>query len=1142
MGMMWRNVRGNWQRTKRGVDYLHDPERAEAVSSGDPRSSAGEAPGIVLLQTGAPRDVVVEARVRVGGKHPIVCGRNRGMQAGVLLRAEPGGKTGIFAGLNLVLGRNARSFLSACPILSSGEADPQALYPTAGGVYEPGRSYDLRVELRGDLITILIDGRVRARSPLRKLTTGSAVCLVAAGANVRFQRVRIGEPPNPGLVAMSRPIIPCSVNSVYRNAVRGTRSLRGQWEFRTDPRDVGLDARWFERNVKFDRVLDVPGCWEAQGIGGAGKRNLPNLWHHRYLHPDQEVAGTYTGAAWYRRRVRIPRTWRNRRLWLKIGGVHATGWFWVNGRFINAFDNPNVSVRYDITDAVEPGRDAVIVALVDNRMPAMRGCLNDYVACFGGLFRDVELEATDPVWIRDVWPTADTGRRRARVRVVVENLSTKTFRGTVAVRAQHCDGGKYLKTEESLTLAAGASKEVDVALSLKGARLWSPAEPNLNRLDVSLCDADGHVQDAWVDRVGWRTLSADEKHIYVNNKPIFVGGLADYHLFVDTIAPPADKAEHLWRLRKIQRYGYNYRRHHTHVPITEYFQAADEAGMMVQMDLPYAQPFEILKELAYHTRNHVSSTTCCMTNEAYPGNPELAALYHEFKRLDPTRFAIDSDGQSPPLRETADFWTPFPFSVAYYEPHYPRRLLDIDYVDRPAVPHEFLNLPTLPDTRELDLFTGAVGKPPAYVEMVEWAKRKGVAHKLDQYIEASHYHQRLFVKLGFETVRAHKKVHGVSHWTVIDYLDAGQVGLLTPFYNPKGVTPGDMAKVNSPSAIIALLEDWTCSAGQTLVVPVVLSHFGNRPFTSATLRAVLKQGRRIVSRQVRRGVRTAADGVFQLGDLCLAVPHVSKAARLTLELTLSQGRRRVSNDWDVWVYPTDRSEISTVPTLVDMKQPDLVKRRFPDFRWEDAGVARPDDLVVGEHLSTSMLDHMRRGGRAILVHPTMLPHRKVRFTPGWWTPHPMHTQGVVIHDHPALRAFPHRRYADWQIEHLIDTGILYDRVPFKLIPIMESMTYVHAERRFEIRAPLAETRVGRGRMLLCGLNCFQHRPEAIHLFDELVRYCLGRDFQPAISRAEATRALQALTEGVRSAGSSGHGAGEGTLIRWEDDDQDVQSR
>ena len=69
------------------------------------------------------------------------------------------------------------------------------------------------------------------------------------------------------------------------------------------------------------------------------------------------------------------------------------------------------------------------------------------------------------------------------------------------------------------------------------------------------------------------------------NRPTFLRGYGDDHTYPLTISSPADRQAHLANLSKAKAYGFNFVRLHTHVENPEYFEAADELGMMVQSSI-----------------------------------------------------------------------------------------------------------------------------------------------------------------------------------------------------------------------------------------------------------------------------------------------------------------------------------------------------------------------------------------------------------------------------------------------------------------------------------------------------------------------------------------------------------------------------
>ncbi len=121
--------------------------------------------------------------------------------------------------------------------------------------------------------------------------------------------------------AVSAPVL-ISVLSVFGlmslsvfGDTRPTVSLDGAWSFRMDPENAGETEQWYTDSAPFAETIQVPGAWEAQGFGEATDK----LKHH------------FIGKGWYKRRVAIPADWAERRVFLRIGGVHRYASVCVNG-------------------------------------------------------------------------------------------------------------------------------------------------------------------------------------------------------------------------------------------------------------------------------------------------------------------------------------------------------------------------------------------------------------------------------------------------------------------------------------------------------------------------------------------------------------------------------------------------------------------------------------------------------------------------------------------------------------------------------------------------------------------------------------------------------------------------------------------
>ncbi len=86
-----------------------------------------------------------------------------------------------------------------------------------------------------------------------------------------------------------------------RHPDRPRVDLDGVWQFQLDPENQGEKLGWHQASAShapahFDRSLNVPGAWEAQGLG------LP--------HGPGLEEKTYEGVAWLRRSFAAPTDWK----------------------------------------------------------------------------------------------------------------------------------------------------------------------------------------------------------------------------------------------------------------------------------------------------------------------------------------------------------------------------------------------------------------------------------------------------------------------------------------------------------------------------------------------------------------------------------------------------------------------------------------------------------------------------------------------------------------------------------------------------------------------------------------------------------------------------------------------------------------
>ncbi|MFO1497753.1 MAG: glycoside hydrolase family 2 TIM barrel-domain containing protein [Verrucomicrobiota bacterium] len=573
--------------------------------------------------------------------------------------------------------------------------------------------------------------------------------------------------------------LPSSVGPVSGDRPR--LDLSGEWEFKLDPDDVGRAERYFEASVAYDRKIAVPGAWNAQGVAYPSEPSLrayekAAAEEHQHLYglgtlgkqsESAKLDSVYPGPAWYRKRVTIPLEWKDKVPWLVFGGVHREAEVWVNGQSVGSHNSYLTPFRIDLSNRAKADDTITVAVRVDARRNRARdplmGCFDtlDFLyITWGGLYRPVTLEATERDRFGDIFILPRLADSTAEMRIHLEGPRP----GAVTILADAADAEGSPAASAKTKLVAGEADAV-LQLPIVRPRLWSPTSPHLYTARLSLLDGERTV-DARSIRFGMREFQVAGGKFLLNGQPIFLRGYGDDCIFPTTICPPADKALLKQRLAAARSYGFNYVRHHSWIPPEEYLEAADELGMMLQPEFPFAYRWDLpttpeAKQAALDQwqaiirlhRNHPSIVTWCMGNELYDSFDLAPEMYRLAKQLDPTRPVVDSDGCnfSHQTRNTLDFMV-----VQFGEGH------SIGFNDgkydfgqeirKPVIAHEMGYFVTLPDLAQFDQF-GSGLRPYWLTQARDLAAHNGMASEYPAWLASSYRLQATCFKSNMEAAR-----------------------------------------------------------------------------------------------------------------------------------------------------------------------------------------------------------------------------------------------------------------------------------------------------------------------------------------------------------------------------------------------------
>ena len=887
---------------------------------------------------------------------------------------------------------------------------------------------------------------------------------------------------------------PAVVNPVLGEDASAVISLRGEWEFSNGARNVpvrnGIWEHYYVRTWKDSRKISVPAVWEAQGVGEPGDGEC---WDPVWDNNAKPIRHKYMGEGWYRKSVKIPAAWAGKRIWIKLGGVKSVGWVWVNGRQVALVDNYCATVKYEITDLVKPGEEATVVIDVDNRKPSRKGLMSA-MHRWGGIYRDVELEATPQCFIDDAWVRGDFDRREAEVKVKVEGVGVErkvslSLRATVEDETSAVDLCSSPSPSPSPSPSSSPSpshSDFTLKIPIRDFRPWSPEHPNLYVAKIDLIE-NGEVVQVRRERFGVRKIEVVGKEFRLNGKPFAVRGFGDDHVYPLTGVTPADREVHRAHLAKARKAGFNYVRLHTHCEVPEYFEAADELGIMIQPELPYYSdvptegfafdPKRDVTELWRNYRRHPSFAVYSMGNEGSFGDVLDRRLHRYVKAMDPDRLKIGQDCHVPTYTpaDRADFagGPTRPWARGSFES------------DRPFVTHEYLNLSVKLDSRQEGRYTGAWLPPTTRGKRAAWLAQFGLDLDWgDRLQDAQHVLQGVWQKRGVESARLDPFCDGYIFWTIVDVVvwndKAGAYsaqGLFDPFWGdkPKGLSAEQFAAFNSPSCVLVDLPQSNAvyAAGETFRADVKLAHYGDEPLRGAKAAWSLETADGRLAGGEREVGDVALGGVRPVAAFDVTVPEVEKPVKAAFRVSVGG----IVNSWDLWLFPKRRApencRIAVAPAFVR-----ALAGRYPGMlpteRLDKAQVviARKDSAEAKAALAA---------GKNLITVDGESENPNVSL--GWWW---MGDQvGTAIKAHPALGDFPHEGALTPLMFRLVKKGGLV----LPAADLKAEDLIIAGEGGNACFAYLAERQSGKSRILEChGLDLVSDTPEGAFLLDAFVKY------------------------------------------------------
>lgn len=946
------------------------------------------------------------------------------------------------------------------------------------------------------------------------------------------------------------------VNPIVRSENAKVISLSGTWDFSTEnpfAYQLGVgEGLWEFLGVPYrpriTRTIEVPGIWQAQGVGEQGKSEP---WDATWDCGDWTIRNRYVGSAFYCKTVKIPEDWAGQRVWLKVGGVLSQARFWVNGKRAAFVETHCGARKFDVTDLLKAGEDAEITALVRNDAPSRCGLFHAN-ECIGGFYRDVELEATPNVYVDDVWARGDFANRSADIRVYVKAIDNKglpqplyddelspmrreelaealklvpkvdytskcTIKGfaSVEVQIKNLDGTvvacQTLKSNATTLSQNGLAKPFRFNIPIKNCKLWSPETPNLYLADVVLRDQNGAVVHSWTERFGVREFKVVGNQFYLNGNPYFLRGGGDHNYDQINVMELGNHDVFREHMKLYKRAGFNYMRFHTHSPLPEYFEMADEMGILLAPELPYyhdvpCEAFEFnpkreMYESFRTNRRYVSFATYCYGNEGFLGAPLDQEMYDWVKKYDPDRLVVHQDGG---FKNNAGVNSDFSNLTAKNQPtHLPwdsSANANADY-PVPFVAHEYLNLAIKMDPRLESKFTGARVSPVSEKAWRDKLAALGLNEKWGaQCVAASEVLQGIYQKRGIESARSDFSCDGYIFWSLVDAsIPQGSCvaaqGYLDSFWNtrPHGVQPEEFYRFNGPTALLLStdLDAPILTPGAKAQFDFNISHYDADAIPAGKLvwKFVSRDGKKTLLEGALDFDEIPAGYAGNVGSVDVEIPADVLNAPEALELVVTIDGSPVVNSWNYWFFPA-REKKNLNGVRVSREWLDAFQNLYDDVQLIDPTVDDQGAVWVMSPEDPLLADALVAGKKIfLLTHASPAPNVAL----GWWS---IGTQvgAALDKESPAFKGLPVSDVMDELWFRLVRHGA--PDLAAKPLGSAYEPLFV-GEGRDSYYLYLGQTRVKNSPVLFSyALDLTQDAPEATALLDTLVDYVKSDAFAP----------------------------------------------
>ncbi|HEY5914941.1 MAG TPA: sugar-binding domain-containing protein [Verrucomicrobiae bacterium] len=825
-------------------------------------------------------------------------------------------------------------------------------------------------------------------------------------------------------------------------------------------------------------TISLDGDWLFQREGAAS-----NDWKTVAVPSSfQSHEGTnFHGVGWYRKSLEPLTPSAGQRVLLHFDAAATEAEVWLDDKRLGTHLGGWTPFRFDITDALgeTPGqRHDVRVRLDEKVGHNTQGFLPIIAPHFGGLWQGVALLIVPGTYVDDTAVLAIGDPATGTLRLDLP-LKGSAARGTTDAELRCRLRGQTTWSELAPT-ARLTDSTLQLRASIPNAKLWSPAEPNLYEVEISL---PGEPGDRLVTRAAFRSIAVFGPELRLNGHPLNVRGILNWGYSAPLVEP--NPGEAVWRkeLEFALTNGFNLMKFCLWVPPRQYLEMADEMGVLTWMEYPTWHPnltekfLEPLRrefrEFFLYDRNHPSVILRSLTCEtgASAELKVIQSLYDAAHEAIPGA-VVEDDSSWIGWNRVHDFYDDHPYGN---NSDWVKRLEGFNehilaHGLKPLVLGETTAADTWVDRKAaLERLGGQrLWWAPAIIDdMAGWTERmRRIAGPggLDQLTSDSLRYGFLMRKFQMEAFRR-EVPYGGYVITVIRDIPMCSMGLLDYQGKPKWSSTDWQWQRDTMCLLKTENDRRSFSSGERLEAQVLLSHFGLQALEGGRLEVGLEplsspaSATEVMPRVTSTNINQNPGTLAVLTNLDWPLPQVTSASHFLVRASLKTSAAEFRNEWPVWVVPPRHVSADDMQ-LHSSLAASLGQELFPGSRRYEGGDS--EAIVVAAHFDDQLASFLESGGRVLLL-PDGQRH------------------SFALDAHWFLRGAPY--VPDSGFSPRVPRELWLEVQPFDLSSqVVPNLAHLdafdpilllwdtHDQRTVKTHGLVFETRVGKGRMLVSALR------------------------------------------------------------------------